>query len=197
MLLQQILKRNNNSAMEKVINEKLINRNKTFGNVTSIIGIVILVAGLILNLTEPNRIKTLISFVALIIGVIFAQISTSYITRFGRNPRFDEVIADNLSKLNNDYIFYIYSGPVPMILVGPSGLWLPIAVSAAGEISFNKKWRQKGGSVFTKLFGQESIGRPEAEVVSQERLVHSFLKNHLSEEELQTLPKSWLELHLR
>jgi len=174
--------------MEKVINEKLINRNKKIGNVSSIVGIVILAVGLILNFTEPTKIKTLISFAALVIGIIVAQFSTSYVNRFARSPRFDEIISDNLNKLNNEYTFYVYSGPVPMLLVGPNGLWLPIPVSAAGEIFYDKKWRQKGGSSFLRLFGQESIGRPDIEAESQEKLVGSFLKKNLSEEDIQSLP---------
>ena len=161
--------------MNKVINEKLIKRNKTIGNVLSISGFAILIGGLILNM-NPTPTKTLVSFGALIVGFIVAQISTTYVTRFGRSPRFDEIIADNLSKLNNQYTFYVYNGPVPMLLVGPSGLWIPIPTIAAGEISYDNKWRQRGGSAFMKIFGQESIGKPELEIINQEKLIIDFLK---------------------
>ncbi len=173
--------------MEKVINEKLIKKNKTIGNVTSIVGIAILGAGLVLNLTEPTPTKTIISFAALIVGVIVAQFSTSYVTRFARSPRHDEIIGNNLSKLNNEYTFYVYSGPIPMLLLGPTGIWIPIPVFASGELYFDKKWRQKGGSSFVRFFGQESIGRPETEVEAQERLVSSFLKSYLTEDEIDSL----------
>ena len=169
--------------MNKVINEKLIKRNKTIGNVLSISGFAILIGGLILNM-NPTPTKTLVSFGALIVGFIVAQISTTYVTRFGRSPRFDEIIADNLSKLNNQYTFYVYNGPVPMLLVGPSGLWIPIPTIAAGEISYDNKWRQRGGSAFMKIFGQESIGKPELEIINQEKLIIDFLKKHVNEEQI-------------
>ncbi|MFA7408149.1 MAG: hypothetical protein WCY93_10090 [Anaerolineaceae bacterium] len=169
--------------MNKVINEKLIKRNKTIGNVLSISGFAILIGGLILNM-NPTPTKTLVSFGALIVGFIVAQISTTYVTRFGRSPRFDEIIADNLSKLNNQYTFYIYNGPVPMLLVGPGGLWIPIPTIAAGEISYDNKWRQRGGSAFMKIFGQESIGKPELEIVNQEKQIIDFLKKHVSEDHI-------------
>ena len=169
--------------MNKVINEKLIKRNKTIGNVLSISGFAILIGGLILN-KNPTPTKTLVSFGALIVGFIVAQISTTYVTRFGRSPRFDEIIADNLSKLNNQYTFYVYNGPVPMLLVGPSGLWIPIPTIAAGEISYDNKWRQRGGSAFMKIFGQESIGKPELEIINQEKLIIDFLKKHVNEEQI-------------
>ena len=169
--------------MNKVINEKLIKRNKTIGNVLSISGFAILIGGLILNM-KPTPTKTLVSFGALIVGFIVAQISTTYVTRFGRSPRFDEIIADNLSKLNNQYTFYVYNGPVPMLLVGPGGLWVPIPTIAAGEISYDNKWRQRGGSAFMKIFGQESIGKPELEIINQEKLIIDFLKKHVNEEQI-------------
>jgi hypothetical protein len=169
--------------MKKVINEQLIKRNKTIGNITSIGGIAILAAGLILNI-NPTPIRTIISFSALIVGFIVAQISTNYVSKFGRNPRYDDIIANNLNKLNHEYTFYVYSGPTPMLLVGPSGLWIPIPLVAGGEISFDKKWRQSGGSFFMKMFGQENIGKPEIEVASSEKLVLDFLSKHLREDEI-------------
>jgi hypothetical protein len=180
--------------MNKVINEKLIKRNKTIGNVTSIGGIAILAAGLILNIT-PTPTRTMISFGALIVGFIVAQISTHYVTRFGRSPRFDEVVANNLNKLNNEYTFYAYTGPTPMLLVGPTGLWIPVPVLAGGEITFDKKWRQKGGSFLLKFFGQENIGRPEMEVASNEKLLGTLLRAHLDESELPPVNSILVSLH--
>jgi len=180
--------------MKTEINEKLIKRNKTIGNVMSIGGIAILAAGLILNF-NPTPQRTLISFGALIVGFIVAQISTTYVTRFARSPRMDEVIAENLSKLNNDYTFYVYTGPIPMLLVGPSGLWIPIPVVASGEISYDKKWRQRGGSFFLKMFGQENIGRPSIEVESNERQLSTFLQKHLDEEEIPLINSVLVSMH--
>jgi hypothetical protein len=71
-----------------------------------------------------------------------------------------------------------------MLLVGPSGLWIPIPTIAAGEISYDNKWRQRGGSAFMKIFGQESIGKPELEIINQEKLIIDFLKKHVNEEQI-------------
>lgn len=180
--------------MKIVINEKLIKRNKTIGNITSIGGIAILAAGLILNI-NPSGTRTLLSLGALIVGFIVAQISTHYVTRFGRNPRFDEVIAKNLIKLNQQYTFYVYAGPIPMLLVGPSGLWIPIPIAAAGELSYDKKWRQRGGSFFLKMFGQENIGKPEIEIASNEKQVLEFLGKHLEEDKIPPVNSVLVSLH--
>jgi hypothetical protein len=180
--------------MKKVINEKLIKRNKTIGNVLSIGGIAILAGGLILNI-NPTPLRTMISFSALIVGFILAQVSTYFVTRFGRSPRFDEIISDNLSKLNNEYAFYVYSSPIPMVLVGPSGLWIPTPVVAGGEISYDKKWQQKGGSFFMKMFGQESIGKPALEVSSNEKKLFAQLEKHLNESEMPAINSILVSLH--
>jgi len=180
--------------MKKVINEKLVKRNKMIGNITSVGGIAILAAGLILNF-NPTPLRTMISFGALIIGFIVAQISTHYVNRFARSPRFDEIIADNLSKLNNDYTFYAYSGPVSMILAGPSGMWLPIPVLASGEITYDKKWRQKGGSFLLKFFGQENIGKPDLEAEANERRINDLLAQKLDEQEIPPVRSILVSLH--
>lgn len=169
--------------MKLVINDKLIKRNKLIGNITSFLGIGILAAGLILNL-KPTPTRTIISFVALVVGFIVAQISTYFVGKFGRNPRYDEIMTDNLGKLNNSYTFYVYSSPVPMLLVGPSRIWIPIPVAASGEITYDKKWRQRGGSFIMKLFGQESIGRPGKDVKSSESQIQELLEKHLEETEI-------------
>lgn len=180
--------------MKIVTNEKLINRNKKIGTITSIVGIAVLAAGLVLNI-NPTPTKTLISFGALIVGFIISQFSTYFITRFGRSPRFDEIIAENLSKLNNQYTYYVYSSPVPILLVGPSRLWIPIPLSASGEIYYDKKWKQRGGSFLLKLFGQEKIGRPDHDVEGNEKLMVDFLSKHLDEAQIPPISSILVSMH--
>lgn len=180
--------------MKQVINEKIIKRNKKIGNITSIVGIAILGAGLILNI-NPTPTRTLISFGALVIGFIIAQISTYYVTKFGRSPRFDEIITDNLSKLNNKYTLFVYSSPVPILLTGPSGLWIPIAVSASGEIYYDKKWKQSGGNFLLKIFGQENLGRPELEVKTNEKQIREFLSDHFKEDQMPPINSILVSMH--
>ena len=180
--------------MKQIINEKQIKRNKRIGNITSIVGIAILAAGLILNI-NPTPTRTLISFGALVIGFIIAQISTYFVTKFGRSPRFDEIIADNLSKLNNKYTLFVYSSPVPILLTGPSGLWIPISVSASGEIYYDKKWKQSGGNFLLKIFGQENLGRPETEVHTSEKQIREFLSDHFEEDQMPPINSILVSMH--
>ena len=180
--------------MKKVVNEKLINRNKKIGNILTIAGAAILIGGLILNI-RPDPTRTILSLAALIVGFVIAQISSYYVSRFVRSPRFDEIIADNLSKLNNDYTFYAYSGPVPMLLVGPHGIWIPIPLTASGEIHYDGKWKQSGGNFFLKFFGQETIGKPEKDIESRENQVRSFLKENFDETQMPSISSILVSLH--
>lgn len=180
--------------MKLISNDTLIKRNKKIGNILSFLGIAILASGLVLNL-KPTPQKTLISFGALIVGFIIAQISTYYVTKFGRSPRFDELINDNLSRLNNSYAFFAYSSPIPMLLTGPYGIWIPIPVAASGEIVYDKKWKQRGGGFLLKLFGQENIGRPQGDADSNEKVLREFLEKHFSAEEMPTIKPILVSLH--
>ncbi len=166
--------------MKLVTNSKLIKRNKMIGNIASIVGIVVLGVGLVLNF-NPTPTKTIISFAALIVGFIISQISTYFVTRFSRSPRFDEIIADNLTKLDNDYTLFVYTSPVPILLISEAGIWIPVPVMASGQIYYDKKWRQRGGGFMMKLFGQENIGKPEMDIKANEKAVRKALEGQFDE----------------
>ncbi len=180
--------------MNLIINEKLIKRNTTIGKVLSITGIAILGVGLVLNF-NPTATKTLISFIALIVGFIISQVSTYFVSRFGRSPRMDEIITENLNKLTNEYTLYVYSTPVPLLLVGPGGLWNPIPVGASGEIVFDKKWKQRGGSFLMKFAGQENIGKPSMDVADNEKAIWNLLNDHFEEDEMPSINSILVLVH--
>jgi hypothetical protein len=55
----------------------------------------------------------------------------------------------------------------------------------AGVITYDenkKRWRQKGGNLYLKIFAQENLGRPDLEVGSEMHAISSFLEEHLGEE---------------
>jgi hypothetical protein len=180
--------------MKQITNDKLITRNKKIGNITSILGIAILIGGLILNI-NPDPTRTILSLGALIVGFVIAQISTFFVTRFGRSPRFDEIIASNLSKLNNEYTFFVYTSPVPMLLTSPHGIWLPVPVSVGGEIYYDGKWRQKGGNVMLKIFGQENLSKPEKDVAAREAQIRKFLEDNLGMDSIPPINNVLVSLH--
>jgi hypothetical protein len=71
-----------------------------------------------------------------------------------------------------------------MLLVGPAGMWIPVPTSAGGEIHYDKRWKQRGGSLMLKMFGQENIGRPAMDIQSNEKEIRKFLSNDLPEDQI-------------
>ena len=158
--------------MKIVSNEKLINRNKKIGQITSIASLVILGGGLYVSLSSSNSAlssySVAITFGALILGFLLSQVGIFYGNRWGRSPRPDERLIQSLKGLEDKYTFYNYTTSVPQLLVGPSGIWVLIPYPVKGEISYDekkKRWKQKGGNFYLKFFAQEGLGRPDLEVV--------------------------------
>ncbi len=150
--------------MKLVINEKLLKRNKLIGQITTYSSLAVLAVGLVFAFAKDDLNKMMLSYVALIIGFILSQIGIFYTNRYGRTPRLDEIISANFEKLNSDYTFYVYSSPIPMLLVGPAALWIPIPITASGKISYEKgRWHQQGGGFMMKIFGQEGLGKPDVD----------------------------------
>lgn len=171
--------------MKLVINEKYIKRNKLIGQITTFGSLAILAIGLMFAFSKEMS-KILYSYGALIVGFILSQVGMSYTSRFGRSPRFDEIFSSMFEKLRHDYSFFVYSSPLPMVLIGPCGIWIPVPLQAAGKISYSDgKWRQQGGNFMMKLIGQEGLGKPEAEIKSNTEILQKYLQSQgIASEEL-------------
>ena len=155
--------------MHKIINEKLIKRNSRVAMALFVISLLVLIGGAVLAWPvgdEVNMNRTMYSWIALIIGFILTRLSMYFMTRFGQTPRPDEILESQaLGKLRSDYTYFVYSTPVPMLLLGPCRLWLPVLVTSGGTISYdNGKWKHKGLSVIKRLMGQESLVDPAESV---------------------------------
>ena len=152
--------------MQIVANDKLIKRNKRIGQITTIASLAVLIGGLIASFT-PEYLYW--SFAALIGGFLLSQVGIYFGNRWGRSPRTDEVLTSALKGLGDQYTLYHYTSPVPHLLVGPSGILVLLPYYQAGTITYDatkNRWKQKGGNWYLKLFGQESLGRPDLEAAS-------------------------------
>lgn len=165
--------------MKIVSNEKLIRRNKKIGQVLTMGALVILAIGLYFSFTKPEMIT--VTFGALLVGFLMTQVGTFYGNRWGRSPRPDETLSSNLKGLEDKYTLYHYTAGVSHLLTGPTGIWALIPISAGGTITYDEskeRFRQKGGNFYLKIFGQDSIGRPELDAqYTLTDLKKSFKKN--------------------
>jgi hypothetical protein len=104
---------------------------------------------------------------ALLLGFLLSQVGTHFSSKWGRNPPPDEIIDKSLKGLGRDYSIYHFVTPVAHLLVGPAGIWTISPYYQTGSVIYDKKrWRARGGGFiqgYLRLFGQDSIGRPDLE----------------------------------
>jgi hypothetical protein len=165
--------------MKIVSNNKLIRRNKRIGNFTTIGSLVVLGLGLYISFSAQTSEGFTLSMVCLILGFLMSQVGIFFGNRWGRSPRPDELISNALKGLDDKYILYHYITAVSHLLVGPAGVWILLPYQQQGVITYNetkKRLNQKGGNWYMKLFGQESIGRPDQEVTSSIGELNKFIK---------------------
>jgi len=161
-----------------VRNERLIKRNKTIGNVSGILSIIVLGLGMYVSFKYMDKITY--SLTALIVGFTLSQVGIFYSNRFARSPRPDEELDAALKGLDDQYTLYHYQSPVTHLLVGPAGLWTLYIFPQKGKFIYDEgkgRWKKIGGSLYLRFFGQESIGRPDQDIPrSQERLKKELAK---------------------
>ena len=165
--------------MKIVTNEKLIKRNKKIGQILTMAALAVLGIGLYFSFAQPDQIT--ITFGSLLVGFLLTQVGVYYGNRWGRSPRPDESISANLKGLEDKYVLYHYTAGIPHLLTGPTGVWALVPTPVGGKISYDEskgRFRQKGGNFYLKLFGQDSIGRPELDAAyALNDLKKSFKKN--------------------
>ena len=148
--------------MKTISNMKLIKRNKTISQIILYTSITVLAIGLILSLSDSSPYQIGYTYLILVPGYILVQLSIYFGNKWGKSPRPDEIINSSLKGLDDKYSLYHYSVGVPHLLLGPPGMWIIKPYQQAGVIKFDEKkgkFIQKGGAnIFSKLFGQESIG---------------------------------------
>ena len=161
--------------MKLVRNEKSINRGKTIGKVLTFASLSVLGLGLYFAFKKEMS-MILYSYACLIAGFLLTQIGLNFVNRYGRSPRYDEIVGAAFEKLRHEYTYYVYTAPVPMLLLGPCRIWLPIPVNATGEISYKDgKWVHKTRNFIQKFMGQDTVGKPDREVADASASLSKYL----------------------
>lgn len=172
--------------MKIIKNEKLIKRNGKIGNWTSLAAIAVLGLGLYLSFVRQDLI--VYSLVALLAGFTLTQIGMYLGNKFGRSPRPDEKLDAGLKGLPGEFAMYHYMTPVSHLLVSPAGIWVLKPFHQLGRVTFHKnRWRISGGGFlqsYMRIFGQESLGRPDSEIESELSSLKRFLAKHMDESEI-------------
>src|SRR6266487_602869 len=172
--------------MKIIKNEKLIKRNSTIGNWTTLAAVAVLGLGMYISLKRTELFAY--SLIALVIGFTLTQVGMYMGSRFGRSPRPDEKLDAGLKGLQNEFVMYHYTTPVSHLLVGPAGVWVIMLYHQGGQVTFQKnRWRLSGGGflqAYMRIFGQEGLGRPDVEIDNAIRSLKKYLSKHMDESEI-------------
>ncbi|HNA88174.1 MAG TPA: hypothetical protein PLX14_07985 [Anaerolineales bacterium] len=169
--------------MKIVKNEKLIKRNSTIAQWTSLGALIVLGGGMYISFTKPEWITY--SLICLAVGFIMTQVGMYMGNRWGRSPRPDEKLEAGLKGLTNEFNLYHYTSPVSHLLVGPSGVFVLLPYHQTGEVFFEKnRWKIRGGGfmqMYMRVFGQEGLGRPDLEAESEIATMKKFFAKQIDQ----------------
>ena len=148
--------------------------------------LVVLGLGMYISFTRPEWF--VYSLLALLLGFTLTQIGMYLGNKFGRSPRPDEKLDAGLKGLQNEFVMYHYTTPVSHLLVGPAGVWVIKPYHQRGRVVFKKnRWQMSGGGFlqsYMRLFGQESIGRPDLDIEHEINLLQKHFAKHMDESEI-------------
>ena len=172
--------------MKIIKNEKLIQRNGKIGSWTSMAALIVLGLGMYISFTRTELF--IYSLASLLIGFTLTQVGMYMGNKYGRSPRPDEKLDAGLKGLPNEFTIYHYNTPASHLLVGPAGIWVLRPYHQHGQVSFKKnRWRMSGGGFlqsYMRLFGQESMGRPDIEIDSEINSLRKQLVKQMDESEI-------------
>lgn len=172
--------------MKIIKNEKLIERNGKIGNWTSLAALAVLGLGMYISIVRTDLF--VYALVALLVGFTLTQIGMYMGNRYGRKPRPDEKLDAGLKGLPGEFTMYHYTTPASHLLVGPAGVWLLMPYHQRGKVAFKKnRWQMSGGGFlqsYMRIFGQESLGRPDIEIDNEIRGLRNYLAKHMDETEI-------------
>ncbi|MGQ9627730.1 MAG: NERD domain-containing protein [Anaerolineae bacterium] len=165
--------------MKIVTNQSFLDKKAKLGRRTSLAGMVILIAGLIISLTSPEWI--LVSMACLIVGFALANVIGMYnLNRWVKEPRSDQILVKVLKGLDNKHFLYNYVLPSPHVLMNPAGLFVLLPKRQEGKIICRKdRWRQKLrlGSLL-RIFVDEPLGNPTEELRAEVGALKRFLEKN-------------------
>jgi len=172
--------------MKIIKNEKLIKRNGKIGQYTSLGALVVLGLGMYLSFKRTDLFAY--SIAALLVGFTLTQVGMYMGNRYGRSPRPDEKLDAGLKGLQNEFMIYHYKSPASHLLIGPAGVWVLLPYHQRGQVVFKKnRWKMSGGGFlqsYMRIFGQESIGRPDIEIDNEIKSVGKYLAKQMDESEI-------------
>lgn len=169
--------------------EKRIARLAKAGQLVSLLGLLVLVAGLLIIFFSRDPRIFLFQLTALAIGFALSQVGLYLSHRYVRRPRIDQVLDKAAGKFGRkDGRLYHYLLPAPHVLLLPTGVIVLLAKYQGGNISAHgDQWRQTGLGM-RRYFGREGLGNPTREVEGMTARMVALVKEVASNAEVPVLP---------
>ncbi|MCR4406071.1 MAG: NERD domain-containing protein [Anaerolineae bacterium] len=169
-------------------NERHIKFYARIGQWSSLAGMAVLGAGLVVSFTRPQFIW--VSFACLLVGFLLSQVGLHFMKRWVKKPRPYEVLEKALKGLDDRFELYSFYLPAPHVLLCPSGLFVLRVQPQEGPITCQgDQWHEKFNIArFLGFSAQESIGDPTRAAQAETQKMAAFLAKHLPEESIGIQP---------
>ncbi len=155
-------------------NEKKLKKYRNISKYTTLAAFAVLIGGAVAAFSQKY---ITVSFIALLVGFVLSQVSITFTSKWGREPSNNNIFNVKLKGLSDNFSIYHYMEPVDHLLVGTAGAFILMPYFQGGEIGYDEKkgrWTQKKANWFMKLFGQESLGRPDVDTETNLAAVRDY-----------------------
>ncbi len=181
--------------MRVYVNEKKVRFRSRVGSTASLIGLIVLVAGMIITLrirpdTPDYPFWISVALAALVIGFFAAQIGNYNIRHFARKPRMDQVLDQSLKGFDDKYEMYHWLLPADHVLLGPAGLYVFVLRDTRDPVNATgARWRQPFSlRRLLGLFGQEGLGDPVGEAMAEAERLQEWLQKVVPDVDVEVQP---------
>lgn len=167
--------------MQSFVNEPFLEKRRKYARWGSYIGFGALFIGLMTTSRSP-----LLAYLFLLVGLIAATFGSYMASRYVREPRPDQVLADKLSELDKRYTLYNYYPLGEHIIASHYGITVLEPRNQEGVITYaNGRWRHRAGfRKILQLFGEPTLGRPDQDVSRQVEWVKQWIDETMPEEDI-------------
>jgi len=147
--------------MKSLRNLPKMKRMATISNILSVSGLLLLLAGVLVNLFIPSY--YLLALVLIIVGGVSSVVGIYFANRWVKKPRPEDTLDNSLKGMTDAYRIYHYPDlPYDHVLLGPSGAVAVETVNIEGDFIFEKgKWQERmtvGRAV--RYIVEEHLGDP-------------------------------------
>lgn len=167
--------------MKVYTNEGLVGRKRKIAGISSLLGFGILLAAIFLSFREQYATYAWFGAAA---GLLVSLVGTYHVNRWVRPPIPEKILPKVLKRLDRRYFLYNYIGPVPHLLLTPSGLVAIVVKRYEGDVSCeDDSWKGSFSirRLYTRGLTAESLGNPTNDALQAREKIQAWLEREVPE----------------